>query len=138
MKFHHSIYFLSLISKQQANPRHKLMTLYSICAVTIKSTVHVSHYNEIRLTRYDTISCIRDLDKQLFNITRYTHTHQVPHTEHMESSKSVHESASEVNRSCGDTQVVSCHRYLVVFHPFVEQLTVFHTSRLVLASSSIF
>ena len=36
----------------------------------------------------------------------------------------VHESASEVNRSGGDVQVVSCHRYLVVFHPFVEQLTV--------------
>ena len=30
------------------------------------------------------------------------------------------------------------HRYLVIFHPFVEQLTVFHTSVLVLASSSIF
>ena len=135
MKFHHSVYFLPLISKQQADPRHKLITLYSICAVTIKSTVHVSHYNEIRLTRYDTISCIRDLDKQLFNITRYMHVHQVPHTEHMESSKS---SASEVNHSCGDTQVVSCHRYLVVFHPFVEQLTVFHISGLVLASSSIF
>ena len=51
---------------------------------------------------------------------------------------SIHESASEVNRSGGDTPVVSCHRYLVVFHPFVEQLTVFHTSGLVLASSSIF
>ena len=51
---------------------------------------------------------------------------------------SVHESASEVNRWGGDAQVVSCHRYLVVFHPFVEQLTVFHTSGLVLASSSIF
>ena len=41
---------------------------------------------------------------------------------------SVHESASKVNRSGGDAQVVFCHRY-VVFHPFVEQLTVFHTSR---------
>ena len=40
---------------------------------------------------------------------------------------SVHESASKVNRSGGDTQVISCHHYLVVFHPFVEQLTVFHT-----------
>ena len=45
---------------------------------------------------------------------------------------SVHESASEINRSGGDAQVVSYHRYLVVFHPFVEQLTVFHTSGLVL------
>ena len=50
---------------------------------------------------------------------------------------SVHESASKVNRSGGDAQVVSCHRYLVVFHPFVEHLTVFHTSGLVLALSSI-
>ena len=50
---------------------------------------------------------------------------------------SVHGSASEVNRSGGDAQVVSCHRYLVAFHPSVEQLTIFHTSGLVLASSSI-
>ena len=48
---------------------------------------------------------------------------------------SVHKSASEVNHSGGDAQVVSCHRYL---HPSVEQLTVFHTSGLVLASSSIY
>ena len=40
---------------------------------------------------------------------------------------------SEVNRSGVDTQVVSCHGYLV-FHPFVEQLTVFYISGLVLAS----
>ena len=33
---------------------------------------------------------------------------------------SVHESASEVNRSDGDTQVISHHHYLVVFHAFVE------------------
>ena len=33
---------------------------------------------------------------------------------------SVHESASKVNRSGGDAQVIYCHRYLVVFHPFVE------------------
>ncbi len=33
---------------------------------------------------------------------------------------SVHGLASEVNRSGYDAQVVSCHRYLVVFHPFVE------------------
>ena len=30
-----------------------------------------------------------------------------------------------------------CHCYLVIFHPFVEQLTVFHISGLVLASSSV-
>ena len=40
----------------------------------------------------------------------------------------VHESTGEVNCSGGDAQVVSCHCYLVVFHPFVEQVTVFHTS----------
>ena len=51
---------------------------------------------------------------------------------------SVCESASEVIRSGSDAQVVSRHRYLVAFHPFVEYLTVFHTSGLVLASSSIF
>ena len=47
---------------------------------------------------------------------------------------SVRESASEVNHSGGDMQVISFHRYLVVFHPFesfVEQLTVFHTAGLV-------
>ena len=49
---------------------------------------------------------------------------------------SVHGSTSGVNRSGDDDQVISCHRYLV-FHPFVEQLTVFHTSGHVLASSSI-
>ena len=37
---------------------------------------------------------------------------------------SVHESASDINCSGGDVQVVSFNRYLVVFHPFVEQLTV--------------
>ena len=30
--------------------------------------------------------------------------------------------ASEVNCSGADEQVFSCHCYLVVFHPFVEQL----------------
>ena len=87
------------------------------------------------------------------DLTRYTHAHHVPHTEHVESSKWRHSkrcrddavlsssyqypargSASEVNRSGTDAQVVSCYRYLVVFHPFVEQLTVsIATSGLVLA-----
>ena len=40
--------------------------------------------------------------------------------------------ASEVNRSGADAQVVSCHCYPVVFHHFVEQLTVFYMSGLVL------
>ena len=51
----------------------------------------------------------------------------------LSSVYSVHGSASEVNRSSVDAQVVSRHRYLVVFHPFVEQLTaVFHTYGFVL------
>ena len=33
---------------------------------------------------------------------------------------SVRESASEVNSSGGDAQVVSCHRYLAVFHPLLS------------------
>ena len=49
---------------------------------------------------------------------------------------SIYESVSKVNHSGGDAQVVSCHHCFVV-HPFVEQLIVFHTSELVLASSSI-
>ena len=83
------------------------------------------------------------------NITRYTHAHQVPHVEHIESSKwrsskrwrddamlsSAYPFTSQ--RAGGDAQVFSRHRYLV-FGPFVEQLTVFHTYGLVLASFSIF
>ena len=80
----------------------------------------------------------------------------MPHAEHVESlirigrngkarsavemtpcCPPVHGSASEVNSSDADAQVVPCHCYLVVFHPFVEELTVFHTSGLVLASSFI-
>ena len=82
--------------------------------------------------------------------TKYTHAHQVPHADHMEMAKlealatrhravlrlSVYESASKVNHSGGDAQVVSC-RHCLVKHPFVEQLIVFHTSGLVLMSSSI-
>ena len=52
------------------------------------------------------------------------------------SAYPVHGSASRVNRSGADAQVVSCHGYLV-FHPYVEQLTVFYVSGLVLASCSI-
>ena len=55
----------------------------------------------------------------------------------LSSVSPVHVSRSEVNCSVADAQVVSCYRYLVVFHPFVEQLTAFHTSGLVLPSSSI-
>ena len=45
----------------------------------------------------------------------------------------VHGSASKGNRSDDDAQVISCHRYLVIFHLFVEQLTSFSS----LPSSSI-
>ena len=51
------------------------------------------------------------------------------------SAYPVHGSASEVNWSGADVQVVSCYGYLV-FHLFVEQLTVFYIPVLVLASSS--
>ena len=71
----------------------------------------------------------------VMHTTRCTHAHQVPHAEHMEMAKlealatrsravlrlSVYESASKVNRSGGDAQVVSCCHCLVI-HPFVEQL----------------
>ena len=46
----------------------------------------------------------------------------------LSSAYPVHGSASQVNRLGADTQVVSCHHYLVVFHPFVEQLTAFHST----------
>ena len=46
--------------------------------------------------------------------------YHVPHAE--SSAYPVHESTSEVNRSGADAQVVSCHHYLVVVHPFVKQL----------------
>ena len=77
----------------------------------------------------------------------------MPHAEHVEISDEmaklealsrrrlgvlaypVHGSASEVNRSGADAQVVPFRRYLIVFHPFVEQLVVFHTFGLVLTSS---
>ena len=52
------------------------------------------------------------------------------------SAYPVHGSASKVNHSSADAQVASCHGYLV-FHPFVELLTVFYISGLVLSSSSI-
>ena len=55
----------------------------------------------------------------------------------LSSAYPVQGSASKVNRSGPDVQVVSCHRYLIAFHPFVEQLTIFHTFGLVLASPSI-
>ena len=88
--------------------------------------------------------------------SRYTHAHHVPHAEHVESSirkngdgrsmvkttpccasaYPVHGSASKVNRLGADMQVVPCHGYFV-FRPFVDQLTVFYISGLVLVLSSI-
>ena len=50
----------------------------------------------------------------------------------LSSAYPIHGSASEVNHSDADTQVVSCHCYLVVFHPFAEQLTVFYISGVIL------
>ena len=38
------------------------------------------------------------------------------------SAYPIHGSVSKVNHSGADVQVISCHCYLVVFHPFVEQL----------------
>ena len=52
----------------------------------------------------------------------------------LSSAYPVHGSVSKVNCSGADAQVVSCHGYLVVFHPFVEQLTIFHISELVQAT----
>ena len=45
----------------------------------------------------------------------------LPHLTH-NSAYPVHELVSEVHRSVDDAQVVSCHHYLVIFRPFVEQL----------------
>ena len=122
-------------------------------ASTISGLAGLYLHNTICLYyRYTTILAIISavpIPIQIFTagcISLYTHAHLVPHAEHVENSKwrsskccrydavlssvySVHGSVSEVNHSCVDAQVVSCHRYLVVFHPFVEQLTaVFHTS----------
>ena len=56
----------------------------------------------------------------------------------LSSAYPVQGSASEVNCSNTDAQVVSCHRYLVVFHLyFVEQLTVFYISGLVLYAMAL-
>ena len=76
------------------------------------------------------------------------HVHHVPHAEHVEGSirqngevwsRRRHAvlclSCSQVSKrnNClnGDVQVVSSHCYLVIFHPFVELLTVFYISGLV-------
>ena len=87
----------------------------------------------------------------------YTYAQHVSHAAHIESltrqngeaqsavettpccafAYPIHRSVSKVSRSGTDVQVISSHRYLVIFHPFVGQLTVFHIFGLVLASSSI-
>ena len=50
----------------------------------------------------------------------------------------IHGSASGVNHSGADAQVVICHRYLVIFRLFVDQLSISYISGLVssLPSSS--
>ena len=50
----------------------------------------------------------------------------------------VHGSASKVNHSGADAQVVFCHCYTVVFHPFVVHLTVFYISGVILWPAIIF
>ena len=69
----------------------------------------------------------------------YVHAHHVPHAEHVEMAKLEawsrrhhavlclsHPLVSERSKSLGaDGQVVPCHGY-PVFHPFVEQLTIFY------------
>ena len=52
----------------------------------------------------------------------------------MSSAYPIHGSASEVNRLGADAQVISCHG-LLVFHPFVEQLTVFYISHVKLETA---
>ena len=71
------------------------------------------------------------------------HAQHVPHADQEESAKwrnmvilssayPTHQSVSEVNCSDADTQVISCHCHLVIFHLFVEKLTVFCISGLIL------
>ena len=47
-------------------------------------------------------------------------------------------SLSKVSHSGADVQVVFCHCYPVVFHLFVEQLTIFYISGLVLYPAVVF
>ena len=80
--------------------------------------------------------------------TRNMHVHHVPHAEHVEGS--IRQNGEVWSRrrhavlclSCSqvsernncinvDKQVVSCHCYLVIFHPFVELLTVFYICGLI-------
>ena len=53
----------------------------------------------------------------------------------LSSTYPIHRSADKVNRSGADAQVVSC--YSVIFHPFVERLTVFYISGLILQPAAL-
>ena len=71
----------------------------------------------------------RDYSSIIYSTTcRYTHAKHVPHAEHVESSIGQNSkcgqdayltngSPSEANQLGADAQVVSCHGYLVGFHP---------------------
>ena len=72
--------------------------------------------------------CIRCLTRSTWKV-QIAKLEALARRRHAVLRLSIHESASEVNHLGGDAQVVSCHHYLVVFHPFVEQLTVFHRPR---------
>ena len=53
----------------------------------------------------------------------------------LSSTYPIHRSVDKVNRSGADAQVVSC--YSVIFHPFVERLTVFYISGLILQPAAL-
>ena len=61
--------------------------------------------------------------------TRYTHVHHLPHAEHVESCQS-DEMANCCPLPMPFIKWIGCwctnHCYPVIFHPFVEQLTVFY------------
>ena len=81
-------------------------------------------------------SCASRRARGKFDRTKWPSSKRCRDDAVVSSADPVHRSLSEVNRSGADVQVVSCHRYLVVFHCFVEQLSVFHTSGLIFSKSS--
>ena len=127
--------------KKQERPGNKVNP-------TTSEKKRCSQHQTLFLTRAGRVWA-RDYSSIIYSTTcRYTHAEHVPHAEHMESSIGQNSkcgqdaylangSASEANQLGADAQVVSCHGYLVGFHPFVEQLTVFYTSGLALALSSV-
>lgn len=67
-----------------------------------------------------------------------SHSSFTSQTTSLYETNPIHGSASGVNHSGADAQVVICHRYLVIFHLFVDQLPISYISGLVssLPSSS--